>query len=168
MKTLVCIAALVCLSCAAPLAQSSDSSAATPETVNKGSRQGPCATPNPGFGYVSDLKLAKSPRGIKVYNVDYPDTHKHDPICLSKKADDAILWLSGSSKKFKLKVYAAKDQEDAEKCGPHPFLKDPPTDTTDGYFSGSLKPDVPDYCVYEVEFQIEGGKVSDPHIRVDP
>ena len=52
--------------------------------------------------------------------------------------------------------------------GQHPFLKDPPTDIVDGYFSGSLKPTVPNFCVYEVEFQIEGGQVSDPHIRTTP
>jgi len=43
--------------------------------------------------YVSNLKLAKSP-GLKVFNVDYPDTHKHDHI-LSKKAYERFsgIWL---------------------------------------------------------------------------
>jgi hypothetical protein len=152
MKTLVCIAALMWLSCTILLAQSSDRSQ--------------CATPNPASGYASPVKLPKSKREIKVYNVDYVENHPHDPVCLSKIADDAIIWASGSSKKFKIKIHAAKDQ--LPDCKQHPFLKDPPTDTVDGYFSGSLNPNVPNFCVYEVEFQIEGGQVSDPHIKTVP
>jgi hypothetical protein len=160
MKTLVCIAALVWLSCAVLLAQSSDSSSP---------KQGlPCAKPNPEFGYASNLRLPKSERVIKIYNVDYPETHKHDPICLSKHAFDTIFWVSGSGKKFKLKISpdVAKDRD--PKCGHHPFVTDPPTNTIDGHFSGPLKPDLPDHCLYEVEFQTEGGQVSDPHIQTGP
>jgi hypothetical protein len=152
MKKIVCIAVLMWLSCTTLLAQSSDTSR--------------CATANPASGYASPVKLPKSEREIKAYNVDYVETRAHDPVCLSKKADDAIIWASGSSKKFKIKIHAAKDQ--APNCKQHPFLKDPPTDTVDGYFSGSLDPMVPNYCVYEVEFQIQGGQVSDPHIKTVP
>ena len=150
MKKVVCIAALMWLSCTMLLAESSDTSR--------------CATPNPASGYASPIKLPKSKREIKAYNVDYVETQPHDPVCLSKSADDAIIWLSGSSKKFKIKIHgAAKDQ--SPNCKQHPFLKDPPTETVDGYFSGSLDPMVPSDCVYEVEFQIEGGQVLDPHIK---
>lgn len=152
MKNVLCIAALMWMSCTMLLAQSTDTSR--------------CATPNPASGYASPVKLPKSKREIKVYNVDYVETHPHDPVCLSKTADDAILWVSGSSKKFKIKIHAAKDQ--ASNCKQHPFLKDLPTDIGDGYFSGSLDPMVPNYCVYEVEFQIEGGQVTDPHIKTVP
>ena len=157
MKTLVCIIALV-WSSAVLLAQSSDSS--SPE------QDLPCAKPNPEFGYSSNLKLPKSERVIKVYNVDYPETHKHDPICLSKGAHDAIFWVSASGKRFKLKIYLAKDQD--QKCGKHPFVTEPPSEDIYGHFSGPLKPDVPNYCVYEVEFQTEGGQVTDPHIKTGP
>jgi hypothetical protein len=158
MKTLVCIAALVWLSCAVLLAQTSDSSSP---------KQGlPCAKPNPEFGYSSNLRLPKSEREIKIYNVDHPETDKHDPICLSKIAYDTIFWVSVSGRRFILKIYVAKDQD--PKCGRHPFLTAPPTDKIDGYFSGALKPDVPNYCVYEVEFQTKDGQVSDPHIQTVP
>lgn len=152
MKKIVCLASLMWLSCTMLLAQSSDTSR--------------CATPNPASGYASPVKLPKSKREIKVYNVDYVEAQPHNPVCLSKSADDAIVWASGSSKKFKIKIHAAKDQ--ASNCKQHPFLKDPPTDTVDGYFSGSLDSMVPDYCVYEVEFQIEGGQAPDPHIKTVP
>jgi hypothetical protein len=157
MKTLVCIIALVC-SCTVLLAQSS----ASPSPEQDPS----CAKPNPEFGYASNLKLPKSERMIKIYNVDYPETHKHYPICLSKSAYDAIFWVSSSGKKFKLKVYLAKDQD--PKCGKHPFVTEPPSEETDGYYSGSLNPDVPNDCVYEVEFQVRGGPVTDPHIKTRP
>jgi hypothetical protein len=153
MKTLVCIAALMWLSCTSLLAQSSDKLQ--------------CPTANPAVGYAPPVKLPKSKREIKVYNVDYKEINeKHDPVCLSESADDTIIWVSGSSKKFKIKIRAAKDQ--LPNCMQHPFLKDPPTDTVDGYFSGSLNPRVPNFCTYEVEFQIEGGQVSDPHIKKAP
>jgi len=159
MKPLVCVAAIVWLSCAVLLAQSSDNA--------YGSKQGlPCATPNPASGYAPPTKLPKSKREIKVYNVDYPETGPHNPVCLSVMADDAMLWASGSSKKFKIRIHAAKDQD--PKCGQHPFLKAPPTDITDGYFSGSLNPVVPAYCVYDVEFPTGNGQVSDPHIQTVP
>jgi hypothetical protein len=154
MKILVCIIALAC-SCSVLLAQSSDSPSAEQ-----------CAKPNPGFGYASDLKLPKSARVIKIYNVDYPETHKHDPICLSKSAHETIFWVSTSGKKFKLKIYLAQDQD--QKCGKHPFVTEPPSEDTYGHFSGPLKPDVPDNCVYELEFQAEDGQVTDPHIKTGP
>ena len=69
-------------------------------------------------GYSQDVKFAKSDRKVKVYDTDYDETHKHDPICLSKQDGDAILWVSGSGKNFKLKVYP---QDDASNCGRHPF-----------------------------------------------
>jgi hypothetical protein len=37
-----------------------------------------------------------------------------------------------------------------------------------GLYSGPLKADVPNNCVYEVEFQVEGGQVMDPHIKTGP
>jgi hypothetical protein len=43
-----------------------------------------------------------------------------------------------------------------------------PSEDIYGHFSGPLKPDVPNYCVYEVEFQTEGGQVTDPHIKTGP
>jgi hypothetical protein len=156
MKTLVCVIALV-WSCTVLLAQSSDSSSSDS-----------CAKPNPGFGYASNLKLPKSERVIKIYNVDYPETHKHDPICLSKRANDSIFWVSDSGKKFKLKIYLAKDQD--QRCGKHPFVTEPPSEGTEiyGHFSGPLKADVPNNCLYELEFQVEGGQVTDPHIKTGP
>jgi hypothetical protein len=155
MKTVVLIGGLMWLSCAVLLAQSSE---------NSSTKEGlPCAKPNPEFGYASDLRLPKSDRVIKLYNIDYPETHKHDPICLSQDSHDTILWVSGSGKRFKLKIYLEKGQN--TECGQHPFQTNPPTDTIDGHFSGPLKRDVPKYCLYEVELQTEGGQVSDPHIQ---
>src|SRR5262249_42232114 len=164
MKILVCFAALTC---AILFVQSTDSSAGKSGAGSNGSNEDPsCATPNPASGYASPLKLPNSKREIKVYNVDYVETRPHKPVCLSKMADDTMLWASGSSKKFKIKIYAAKNQD--PHCEQHPFLKAPPTETVDGYFSGSLKPTVPNFCEYEVEFQLESGQVSDPHIRTGP
>lgn len=167
MKPLVCISAFVWLSCAVLLAQTSASSGAPSGKDNNGSTQGlPCATPNPASGYAPSIKLPKSDRKINSYNIDYPETGRHNPVCLSKKADDTMLWISGSSKKFKIKIHPAKDQD--PNCGQHPFQKDPPSDVVDGLFSGSLNPSVPNYCVYEVEFQVVDGPVSDPHIQTTP
>jgi hypothetical protein len=167
MKSLVCMSALVWLSCGVLLAQNTDNSAGQPGTGNNGSMQAlPCATPNPASGYTPPIKLPKSRREIKGYNVDYPETGHHNPVCLSKSADDAILWVSGSSKKFKMKIHPEKGQD--SNCGQHPFLKDPPSDLTDGVFSGSLNPNVPNYCVYDVEFQMADGPVTDPHIQTTP
>ena len=164
MKTFVCF---VALTCAMLFAQSTESSSAESGGGSNGSKEDPsCATPNPASGYASPVKLPNSKREVKVYNVDYMETHPHQPVCLSKMADDTMLWASGSSKKFKIKIYAAKNQD--PHCEQHPFLKAPPTETVDGYFSGSLKPTVPNFCVYEVEFQLESGQVSDPHIRTTP
>jgi len=166
MKTLVCIAMLVYLLCTVLFALGSGSSEAKPEAVSQGSKQGlPCAAANPAAGYAGHVKLPDSKRELNVYNVDHPETDKHDPICLSKKADDTIVWLSGSSKKFKMKISVEKDQDPM--CGQQPFLKEPPADTVDGYFSGSLK-QVPGYCLYNVQFQLEGGQASDPHIQTTP
>ena len=162
MKSLVCVAALVCLSCTVLFAQSSGNSAQTSGSIDSGSKEG-CATPNPASGYAPPTKLPKSKREINVYNVDYPEPYPHPPICLSKMADDTLLWVSGSSKRFKIKIYLEKGQN--PNCGQHPFRKEPPSDTVDGWFSGSLNPSVPDNCLYEVEFQLDGGTTSDPHIR---
>jgi hypothetical protein len=155
MKPLVCVSAFVWLSCAVLLAQSN------------GSKQGlPCATPNPASGYAPPIKFRDSNRKINVYNVDNLDTGKHNPVCLSKKGDDAMLWVSGSSKKFKIKFHPWPGADPG--CGQHPFQIDPPPDLGDGWFSGSLNPKVPDYCVYDVEFKFDGGGVSDPHIQTTP
>lgn len=124
-----------------------------------------CAPANLQTGYSQDVKFAKSDRKVKVYDTDYDETHKHDPICLSKQDGDAILWVSGSGKNFKLKVYP---QDDASNCGRHPFKVDPTQDSVGGYFSGPLRPDVPAGCLYNVEFQREGEKPADPHIQVTP
>jgi len=123
-KNLVCFAALMWLSCAILFARSTESAPAKSGASNNGSNEDPsCATPNPASGYASPLKLPNSKREIKGYNVDYVETRPHKPVCLSKMADDAILWASGSSKKFRMKIYAAKDQD--PHCGQHPFLKNP-------------------------------------------
>ena len=124
-----------------------------------------CAPANLQTGYSQDVKFAKSDRKVKVYDTDYDETHKHDPICLSKREGDAIFWVSGSGKNFKLKIYP---QDDANKCGRHPFKFDPTQDSVDGYFSGPLRSDVPEGCLYNVEFQREGEKAADPHIQVTP
>ena len=167
MKPLVCISAFVWLSCAVLLAQSTNSSDAQYGRGDSGSKQGlPCAKPNPASGYAPSMKLPKSKRAVNAYNVDYAEPYPHDPVCLSKSADDTILWISGSSKKFKIKIHPEKDQD--RNCGQHPFQKDPPSDVVDGLFSGSLNPSVPNYCVYEVEFQVADGPVSDPHIQTTP
>jgi hypothetical protein len=124
-----------------------------------------CALVNRTSGYALNIRFPKGSRKIKVYNTDYPETHKHDPICLSKSAGDTIFWVSGSGKKFKLKVFP---EENGEKCGQHPFEKDPTSQTVSGYYSDSLRPDVPAGCVYNVEFQGEGEKAADPHIQTTP
>jgi hypothetical protein len=125
----------------------------------------PCAPANLQKGYSQDVKFPKSDRKVKVYDTDYDETHKHDPICLSKQNGDAIFWVSGSGKNFKLKVYP---QDDASNCGRHPFKFDPTQDSVTGYYSGPLRPDVPAGCLYNVEFQREGEKPADPHIKVTP
>jgi hypothetical protein len=176
MKTIRGIASLVLLLCAVVLAQTSDQSAETakqskqekPETTNKKSKKIPgCAVANRRAGYALDIKLRKAAGRIAVYNVDYPEpvTQRHDPVCLSKKAGDSILWVSGSGRQFKLKIYP---QQDPGKCGRHPFQAEPPVDPVYGHVSGPLKPDVPDNCMYNVEFPKEGEKTGDPHIRVTP
>jgi hypothetical protein len=126
-----------------------------------------CAPANLQTGYSQDVKFAKSDRKVKVYDTDYDETHKHDPICLSKQNGDAIFWVSGSGKNFKFKVYP-QDKDSASNCGRHPFKFDPTQDSVDGYYSGPLRPDVPAGCLYNVEFQREGQKPADPHIRVTP
>jgi hypothetical protein len=134
------------------------------EPANQKSNETPrCAVANRLSGYALDIKLPKAARKVIVNDADYSETHKHDPICLSKSAEDSIFWLSGSGKKFKLKIYP---QQDAEKCGRHPFERELPSDPIDGYFSGPLRPDVPENCLYNVEFSQEGEKTADPHIRI--
>jgi hypothetical protein len=134
------------------------------EPANQKSDETPrCAVANRLSGYALDIKLPKAARKVIVNDADYSETHKHDPICLSKSAEDSIFWLSGSGKKFKLKIYP---QQDAEKCGRHPFERELPSDAIDGYFSGPLRPDVPENCMYNVEFLKEGEKTADPHIRI--
>jgi hypothetical protein len=166
MKTIVSIATLVWLSCAVLLAQTNNS-AATPQAGKKEGVR--CDTANPAIGYAR-AKLAESKREIKLYNVDFDETDRknkaHDPICLSRGNGDTILWASGEGKKFKMRIHLEQGQD--PQCGQHPFIKEPPNDTVDGYFSGSLRPDVPFYCLYEVEFQKEDGKISDPHIQTTP
>jgi len=167
MKPLVCVSAFVWLSCAVLLAQSNDSSAAQYGKDNNGSTKGlPCATPNPASGYAPQIKFRDSKRKFNVYNVDNQAPPQHDPVCLSKKGDDTILWVSGSSKKFKIKIHPRPGADPG--CGQHPFQKDPSPDLGDGWFSGSLNPKVRDYCVYDVEFKFDGGGVSDPHIQTTP
>jgi hypothetical protein len=125
----------------------------------------PCAPANLQTGYSQDVKFAKSDRKVKVYDTDYDETHKHDPICLSKQNGDAIFWVSGSGKNFKLKVYP---QDGTSNCGRHPFKFDPTQDSVNGYYSGPLRADVPAGCLYNVEFQREGEKPADPHIKITP
>lgn len=174
MKTLGCFAVLLCLLCAVLLALGGQGSAAPPQKSNQGPGPLPCAKPNPAIGYAPTVKLrsGNSEREIIVYNVDdaEAESHKtHDPICLSKSKDATIVWLSGSSKKFKIETSldpTVKGQD--PQCGPHPFLTDPPTEMQNGYFSGSLKENLPPYCVYELKFTVEGKAVSDPHIQKTP
>lgn len=169
MKPLVCISAFVWLSCALLLGQSTDSSGPHYGKGDSGSKQGlPCAKPNPASGYAPSIKLPKAKREVNAYNVDYAEPYPHNPVCLSKSADDTILWISGSSKKFKIKIRPEKDPPQDPNCGQHPFQKDPPSDVVDGLFSGSLNPSVPNYCVYEVEFEVEGKSPADPHIQTTP
>ncbi len=128
----------------------------------------PCAPANLKKGYSQNIKFpksdsSKSGRKVPVYDTDYDEPQKHDPICLSKQNDDAILWLSSSGKKFKLKI---RPHDDAGHCGQHPFKFEPTEDSVDGYYSGPLRSDVPVGCVYDVEFHREDGKSADPHIQV--
>lgn len=125
----------------------------------------PCAPANLKSGYSQDVKFFQSDRQVKVYDADYDETHKHDPICLSKKNNDAIFWVSGSGKKFKLKV---TPQASSANCGRHPFKLEPEDESVDGYYSGPLRLDVPVGCVYDVEFQRDGEKPADPHIQITP
>lgn len=122
-----------------------------------------CAPANLKSGYTQDVTFFKTKRQVKVYDTDYDETHQHDPICLSKQNNDAIFWVSGSGKKFKLKVYA---QGDPSNCGQHPFKLDPTQDSVDGYYSGPLRDDVVEGCLYNVEFQREGQQPADPHIQI--
>ena len=93
MKTFVCF---VALTCAMLFAQSTESSSAESGGGSNGSKEDPsCATPNPASGYASPVKLPNLKREVKVYNVDYVETHPHQPVCLSKMADDTMLWASG-------------------------------------------------------------------------
>ncbi len=150
MRTTRRILSLALLFSAVVLAQTNDQSTATAEQskqeepANQKSKEtARCAVANRLSGYALDIKLPKAARKVKVYNADYPETHKHDPICLSKTAEDSIFWLSGSGKKFKLKIYP---QQDADKCGHHPFERELPADPIDGYFSGPLRPELLVQC----------------------
>ena len=155
MKTIRSSALLVLLLCAVGLAETSEQS----------KEPSGCAVAKRLAGYSLDIEFPNASMRIKVYDVDYAETQKHDPICLSKKAGDRLFWVSGSGKKFKLKIYP---QQDPGTCGRHPFQEEPPSDSVYGHLSGPLKPDVPDNCTYNVEFPKEGEKPSDPHIRVIP
>lgn len=141
--------------------QSQQESSETARQTVKGMPR--CAPVNRISGYALNIRFPKGSRRIKVYNTDYAETHKHYPVCLSKSAGDSIFWVSGSGKKFKLKVFPEKN---GEKCGEHPFEKDPTSQTVTGYYSDSLRPDVPEGCVYNVEFHSEGEKAADPHIQI--
>jgi len=168
-KPLVCISALVWLSCAVLLGQEANSSGTQYGKGDRGSKQGfPCAKANPATGYAPPTKFPKSNRNINLYNSDGPYPDHHDPVCLSKRADDAILWISAKSKKFKIIISPAKDPPQDPNCGQHPFQKAPPTEFGDGWFSRSLNPSVPNYCVYDVKFEGEDGGGTDPHIQTTP
>jgi hypothetical protein len=173
MKTLICVTSLLVLSCIPLLSQEQDkdATAANPSQSTKEQSakrdkddESGCEKPSRASGYALDLRLPKATRQVKTYNTDYPDTHKHKPICLSKKAGDTILWLSGKGNHFRLEI----SPEDPQKCGRHPFKKDPPSDAITGYYSDELRPDVPVRCVYDVKFNKEGEKAADPHIQIGP
>jgi hypothetical protein len=155
--------ALVCCAVALVHTTPAASQSSSDTSTQKSKTLLPCAPANLKTGYSQDVKFPNSDRKVKVYDTDYDETHKHDPICLSKENGDAIFWFSVSGKNFKLKVYP---QDDASNCGRHPFKFDPTQDSVDGYYSGPLRPDVPEGCLYNVEFQREGGKPADPHIQI--
>lgn len=158
MKTIRGIS-LVLLLCTVVLAQTTSQSAGQSKDTPDG-----CATANRETGYALDIDLPNAKTKTKSYNVDYNETNKdHLPICLSKKGGEQMLWLSVKGQDFKLKFHP----KDPGRCGQHPFKKDPQQGVTDGYFSGPLR-DVPDGCEYDVEFQKDGEKPSDPHIKVVP
>lgn len=171
MRTLVLVFSLLVLSCVPVLSQEQDKDAANASQStkdqsakrDKDDRSG-CAKPRRAFGYALDLRLPRATRSVKTYNTDYPDTQKHDAICLSKKAHDSIFWLSGSGKHFRLEI----TPEDPQKCGRHPFKNDPKTEPVTGYYSDELRPDVPVGCIYDVKFHKEGEKTADPHIQIGP
>jgi len=124
-----------------------------------------CAQPTRPTGYISDIKFPGGGRQIRVYDVDYVEAHDHPPVCLSIKANDMIFWTRRSGGKFKLKF---SPQNDAAKCGQHPFKEGPPTDGIYGHLSGPLRRDAEAGCVYDVVLEKEGESPSDPHIRVTP
>lgn len=167
MKSLVCVASIAVLWCALGLAQSSTSATAPENTKQEKSeharkKTSDCEHPGIKSGYVSDLRFHKSDRKIKVYDSDYPDTDlKHPAICLSRSRD-SIFWVSGSGKRFRLRIKA----RDEKKCGNHPFVIQPTDATVNGYYSGVIRPDVPIGCVYDVEFKSEKGEKADPHIQI--
>ncbi len=124
-----------------------------------------CAQANRPTGYITDVKFPGGGRQIKVYDVDYVEQAAHPAVCLSKKANDMIFWTGRSGGKFHLKL---SPENDAAKCKQHPFEQDPPTDAVYGHLSGPLRQDAEVGCVYDVVFEKEGAKPSDPHIRVAP
>ena len=105
---LVCCAVVLVHTTTATSQSSSGTSTQRSETLL------PCAPANLQTGYSQDVKFAKSDRKVKVYDTDYDETHKHDPICLSKQNGDAIFWVSGLGKNFKLKVYPQDDEKTAD------------------------------------------------------
>ena len=159
MKT-ICSISLVLSLCMVVFAQTTSQSAGQSKDTPVG-----CAMADRQTGYALDIDLPNATTRTKAYNVDYNETNSgHRPICLSKKGGEQMLWLSAKGQYFKLKFHP----QDPGRCGQHPFKKDPQQDPDDGYFSGPLRPDVPDNCVYDVEFQKDDEKPSDPHIKVVP
>lgn len=171
MKTLVFVSSLLVLWGVVLSAQ--DTNPPAPNTAQEQEQAEPhkkyphkgkfsCEKPNPERGYAENLRLPKATRIVKVYNVDYPETGDHDPICLNKEHGDTIFWWSGSGKRFKLSI----SPRDAKKCGKHPFAKDPPSDLVGGYFSDAIRKTAPVGCIYDVQFKSEDGKTADPHIQI--
>jgi hypothetical protein len=146
-----------------PKTVSGDQRQEQPKRPNKKMGTRDCAKANRNSGYAFDVRFPRSTRTIDIYNTEYPESGRHDPICLSKEAGDSMLWVSPHSKRFRISI---SPQKDPEKCGKHPFVKDPDNEPHTGFFSDSLRPDVPVGCIYEVQFKFEDGGKADPHIQV--
>src|SRR6478672_13262342 len=62
------------------------------ETPDQPKESAECAPANRPAGYISDIKFPQGGRRIKVYDADLQETGDHPPVCLSKSADDSMLW----------------------------------------------------------------------------
>jgi len=125
-----------------------------------------CASVNRKSAYDLSPALPHTRAAAKFYDVDYaePYNHPHDPVCLSVKAGDVIVWYTSKHKPFKLKISRMSGDND---CRSHPFDTSPPSAHVLGHYSGPPRPNT-EGCVYAVEFERDGKTESDPHIRIGP